>query len=54
MVVGLYAVGFFNPGYAYFMANFFATYAFFLLAAGIIGQLIWIVYRSRDERVDSD
>jgi len=45
IVVGLYLVGLFTAGTAYDMANFFATYAFFLLVAGTLGQLVWIVRR---------
>jgi len=52
IVVVLYVAGAFSPNEAYGMANFFATYAFFLLAAGAVGQLIWIVHRSRGGKTE--
>jgi hypothetical protein len=30
------------------MANMIATYIFFLLVAGVVGQLIWIVYKKEE------
>jgi len=36
---------------AYNTANLIASYIFFLLAAGVVGQLIWIIYK-KEERND--
>jgi len=43
--------GRYNLMQAYNTANLIATYIFFLLAAGVVGQLIWIIYK-KEERND--
>jgi len=35
---------------AYNTANLIASYIFFLLAAGVVGQLIWIIYKKEDQK----
>jgi len=35
---------------AYGAANLIASYTFFLLAAGVVGQLIWIIYKKEDQK----
>jgi len=35
---------------AYSTANLIASYIFFLLAAGVVGQLIWIIYTKEDQK----
>jgi len=35
---------------AYNTANLIASYIFFLLAAGVAGQLIWIIYKKEDQK----
>jgi len=35
---------------AYNTANLIASYIFFLLVAGVVGQLIWIIYKKEDQK----
>jgi len=50
MVGGLYVAGRFTGREAYNVANQFATLVFFLLAAGAVGQLIWVARKGREEK----
>ena len=52
MVVGLYIAGRFTVMEAYDVGDYFATFIFFLLAAGAIGQLIWVMYKGRGDKQD--
>jgi len=47
IVGGMYLTRLYSAALAYRMANIFATYVFFLLAAGVLGQLAWIIYGER-------
>jgi len=51
VAVGILAyTGRYNLMQAYNTANLIATYIFFLLAAGVVGQLIWIIYKKEDQK----
>ncbi|MDH5795823.1 MAG: hypothetical protein OEZ24_06925 [Candidatus Bathyarchaeota archaeon] len=46
----LYFIGTLNTHTAYYLANVIAKYCFYLLAAGVVGQLAWVVYKERKEK----
>ena len=46
----LYFIGTLDTHTAYYLANVIAKYCFYLLAAGVVGQLAWVVYKEREEK----